>query len=263
MSTVAKIRETEPEAPAAGGAPHVLVAINAVMDELSREGIAKDRNNAQQNYRFRGIDDVYNALAPILARHKLVIKPRGLGRTCEERQSSTGKPIFYVNVAMEFDLISAVDGSRETAGPFYGEAQDMADKATNKAQSAAYKYMAMQQFCIPTEGDNDADATTHEVAARPKAVDMAITLLRGCGDGGLFKEAWAKNIDGWKKVLSPEDLGRLGQVKKELVAKFVREAAEAMAREEAAKPKGGGGESFASDDPFDDEIPFIRKWGVL
>jgi hypothetical protein len=43
---------------------------------------------------------------------------------------------------------------------------DSGDKATNKAMSASYKYMAMQLFCIPTEGDNDADATTHEVVAR-------------------------------------------------------------------------------------------------
>lgn len=43
---------------------------------------------------------------------------------------------------------------------------DSADKATNKAMSAAYKYAAMQAFCIPTEGDNDADAHTHDVAPR-------------------------------------------------------------------------------------------------
>jgi DNA-directed RNA polymerase specialized sigma24 family protein len=32
--------------------------------------------------------------------------------------------------------------------------------------SAAYKYMAMEVFAIPTEGDNDADATTHEVKSK-------------------------------------------------------------------------------------------------
>ena len=30
--------------------------------------------------------------------------------------------------------------------------------------SAAYKYAAFQAFAIPTEGDNDADAYTHDVA---------------------------------------------------------------------------------------------------
>ena len=40
---------------------------------------------------------------------------------------------------------------------------DRSDKATNKAMSAAYKYAALQAFAIPTEGDNDADASTPEV----------------------------------------------------------------------------------------------------
>lgn len=48
----------------------------------------------------------------------------------------------------------------------FGEAMDSADKATNKAMSAAYKYAALMAFAIPTEGDNDADATTYEVAPR-------------------------------------------------------------------------------------------------
>jgi hypothetical protein len=37
--------------------------------------------------------------------------------------------------------------------------------------SAAYKYAAFQTFCIPTEGDNDADAVTHVVQRAP-VVDM-------------------------------------------------------------------------------------------
>jgi hypothetical protein len=35
----------------------VYAAINAVQGELARDGIAKDRNNAQQGYKFRGIDE--------------------------------------------------------------------------------------------------------------------------------------------------------------------------------------------------------------
>jgi hypothetical protein len=46
---------------------------------------------------------------------------------------------------------------------------DSGDKATNKAMSAAYKYMAFQTFAIPTEGDNDADNHTHEAAPKAKA----------------------------------------------------------------------------------------------
>lgn len=144
----------------------VYQAIAAVAATMSEHGIAKARKNQAQGYSFRGIDDVYNALGPVLARNGLVVLPRTLSRECVERQTNKGSPLFYVTVEVEFDFVSAEDGSKHTVKT-YGEAMDSADKATNKAMSAAYKYAAMQAFCIPTEGDNDADAHTHEVAARP------------------------------------------------------------------------------------------------
>lgn len=165
MSAVAKLRPEEPTAETTG--PAVYAAIAAVMADVAKEGIAKDRNNAQQGYRFRGIDDVYNALAPILARHGLLMLPRVLARDVTERQSRNGATLFYVTVEVEFSLVAAADGSSHVIKTF-GEAQDSGDKATNKAMSAAYKYAAMQAFCIPTEGDNDADATTHDIEPAPR-----------------------------------------------------------------------------------------------
>lgn len=141
-------------------------AIAAVAAEMCHSGIEKGRRNQQQGYQFRGIDDVYNALAPVLAKHGLCFLPRVLARTCEERQTKNGGALFYVTVEAEFDLVAASDGSKHTIRTF-GEAMDSADKATNKAMSAAYKYAAMQAFCIPTEGDNDADAHTPD--PKPKA----------------------------------------------------------------------------------------------
>ena len=145
-------------------APHVIVAMNAVTAELAGEGISKSRANQQQGYKFRGIDEVLNALSRIIADNKLVIIPHVQSREITERQTKSGGALFSVVVNVTYTFVSALDGSRETVGPFDGEAMDSADKATNKAMSAAYKYMAIQTFCIPTEGDNDADATTHEVA---------------------------------------------------------------------------------------------------
>lgn len=43
----------------------VYKAINAVQHDLAALGISKDRKNAAHGYSFRGIDDVYNALAPL------------------------------------------------------------------------------------------------------------------------------------------------------------------------------------------------------
>ena len=147
----------------------VYQAINKVQAELAHTGISKTRTNTQgSGYKFRGIDDVFNALSPLLATHGLCILPRMLTRTCEERRSKSGGNLFYVTVEAEFDLVAAEDGSKHTIRTF-GEAMDSGDKATNKAMSAAYKYAAMQAFSIPTEGDNDTENHTHEVMPKPKA----------------------------------------------------------------------------------------------
>lgn len=146
----------------------VYAAINAIQKELNKTGITKGHKNAQQGYQFRGIDDVYNALSPLLAEHGLCILPRVLTRTMVERKSNSGGALFSVCVEAEFDFVCSEDGSKHTVKTF-GEAMDSGDKATNKALSAAYKYACIQAFAIPTEGENDADAVTHEVAAKTEA----------------------------------------------------------------------------------------------
>ena len=180
----------------------VYQAIASVAATMAESGIAKARKNQAQGYSFRGIDDVYNALGPVLARNGLVVLPRTLSRECIERQTAKGSPLFYVTVEVEFDFVSAEDGSKHTVKT-YGEAMDSADKATNKAMSAAYKYAAMQAFCIPTEGDNDADAHTHEVAPKPaprvNEAEAALILdsLREAANGGLnaLQERFKKIAD--------------------------------------------------------------------
>lgn len=163
---------------------NVYQAIAAVIAALGKDGITKDRKNASQGYNFRGIDDMYNALSPLLAKHKLLVLPRMLQRSVTERESKNGGALFYVVVTAEFDFISAVDGSKHVVGPMYGEAMDSGDKATNKAMSAAYKYAAMQAFCIPTEGDNDADSPTHEVVSVGAAAkSYAQRFIKAIEDG--------------------------------------------------------------------------------
>lgn len=161
----------------------VYQAINAVQAALSVEGIGKNRVNSQgSGYKFRGIDDVYQALSPLLAKHGLVIVPRMVGRECVERTSKNGGALFYVTVEAEFDFIAAEDGSHHTARTF-GEAMDSGDKATNKAMSAAYKYAAFQTFAIPTEGNPDADAETHEVVRgmHPSRVQEWVDAIAAAG----------------------------------------------------------------------------------
>ena len=175
----------------------VYQAINAIQFALSKIGITKEGRNTQgAGYNFRGIDQVYNTLSPLLAEHKLCILPRVVKSMQTERQSSSNKTLIYSYVTMEFDLVSSEDGSKHTICTV-GEAFDSGDKSMNKAMSAAYKYAAFQAFAIPTEGDNDADAHTHEVAAKK----VVITPSQGIAD-----------------TIPPEEMQYLKELAVELIA---------------------------------------------
>lgn len=165
----------------------VYKAINAVQKELASSGIEKSRRNQQgSGYNFRGIDDVYNAVTPLLVQHGLCIIPRVISQKTTDRTSSKGSALIYATVEVEFDFVSVVDGSTHLVRTF-GEAMDSGDKATNKAMSAAYKYAAIMTFGIPTEGDNDTENTTHEVAPAidPRITDAAMHLM-GLGDDDML-----------------------------------------------------------------------------
>jgi hypothetical protein len=140
----------------------ILKGINSVQAALCKEGIAKSRKNQQQGYSFRGIDDMYNELSPLLAENGVVILPSYSELTVTERENKNGTILFYTRIKGVFTFRSVKDAS-EVHASTYGEAMDSGDKSTNKAMSAALKYALMQTFTIPTEGDNDSENQTHEV----------------------------------------------------------------------------------------------------
>lgn len=148
-----------------GKVPHVFTAVAEVMEAIGKTGIAKGRQNQQQGYAFRGIDDIYNDLSPLFVKAGLLVFPLVLERTQEERIAGSGKPIFFTTVKVRYTLRSAFDASWQVVET-YGEGMDSADKSTNKAMSAALKYALIQVLLIPTEGDNDADAKTPEVKGK-------------------------------------------------------------------------------------------------
>lgn len=181
----------------------VYAAISRVACALAEQGIRKEKKQGSQvNYAFRGIDDIYNALAPELVKNKLLILPRYTERTCVERTSKSGGALFYITVRGDFDFVSTEDGSIHTVTT-YGEAMDSGDKATNKAMSIAYKYAAFQAFCIPTEETAiDADAEVHHL--KPADADQILaefTQYAGAeNDSKKLQEQYAstwQRLNGW------------------------------------------------------------------
>lgn len=145
---------------------NIYQAISAVMADVGAVG--KNSKNTQQNFMFRGIDAVMNALNPALIKHKVFVVPEVLEMTREERTTKNGSALIYTIARMRYTFY-AEDGSNVQA-VVLGEAMDSGDKSCNKAMAIAFKYACFQVFCIPTEELKDPDAESHEVIPAPEDV---------------------------------------------------------------------------------------------
>ena len=122
--------------------------------------IGKDKINSQQGFKYRGIDQVYNALNPVMAELGIFFCPEVLDQKREERVTKNGSVLTYTLLTMRF-TVYAPDGSNVSM-TVVGEGMDSGDKSSNKAMSVAMKYAMFQLFCIPTEELKDPDADVYQ-----------------------------------------------------------------------------------------------------
>jgi hypothetical protein len=173
-------------APAADAEPpRLAVVLPRVAADI--RAVGKDQRNETQNYRFRGIDDLLNAVHEPLARHGVSILPTVVERIADERTTRNGAVMTVVVLTMDFTFVGPAGDTLVVRT--IGEAHDTADKATNKAMSAAMKYALILTFTVPTADMDDADRTTAERPAVPPAaeslarIDAAAALLGRDRDG--------------------------------------------------------------------------------
>ncbi len=160
-------------------------AICSVMNEIG--AIGKNKKNQQQGFAYRGIDDVMNALQPLLSKHKVFVTPEIMEQRREERQTAKGGNLIYSICTVKYTFYTT-DGSSVSA-IVIGEGMDSGDKATNKAMSIAYKYACFQVFCIPTEEMKDPDEETPEESKPTKKTLTQNQIKR------LYAIAHKANID--------------------------------------------------------------------
>ena len=134
---------------------NIYEAISAIMTDT--EAIKKDRKNTQQNFNFRGIDDVYNAIHPLLAKHGVFSVPNVVDMQTEERVTQKGTTMIYRILRINYTFYSS-DGTSVVA-TVVGEANDSGDKACAKAMAIGHKYALLQILSIPTEDMHDPDAS--------------------------------------------------------------------------------------------------------
>lgn len=170
-------------------------AIIGVMSDIGV--IGKEKKNAQQGFKYRGVDDVMNALQPVMVQHGLFVVPEIIDQKREERQTNRGGNLIYSVCTVRYTFY-AKDGSSVQC-VVVGEGMDSGDKATNKAMSIAFKYACFQVFCIPTEEMKDPDAEVHTVAPREepkiaaatdKANEVKKLLVKISGDKTIAQQVW-------------------------------------------------------------------------
>ena len=104
----------------------IFKAISGVMSDIG--SISKDRLNDKQKYKFRGIDDVYNALQPALIKHHVFCVPHVKKVHREERKTSSGGNLIYTVVDVDYTFYCSEDGS-EIIVSMCGEGMDSGDKS--------------------------------------------------------------------------------------------------------------------------------------
>ena len=143
------------------GQPTVHELMSRVMRDVRNVG--KNGENKSQNYMFRGVDDAIGALAQPLRDHGVFMTPEVLDFQTELRGRQNA---VMMRVAFHFH---GPAGDHVTAITM-GEASDFADKASNKAMSAALKYALIHTFMIPVDsrslddGDRDHPEGHHSPA---------------------------------------------------------------------------------------------------
>jgi len=125
---------------------------------IGKDRSSKDRSGAEQ-FKYRGIDQVYNALNPVMAELGIFFCPEILDLKREERTTRNGAVLTYTVMTIRYTAY-APDGS-SVSMTVVGEGMDSGDKSCNKAMSVAMKYAMFQLFCIPTEEMKDPDAEVY------------------------------------------------------------------------------------------------------
>lgn len=133
-------------------------AILAVSRAVARAELSKRRADDGEGYSYWAVDDIREALAPILVRHRLCVLPRVLQHHVSSELDATGMRLARAEVRMCYTVLSALDGSGHDIEAI-GEALDATDKASSKAVAAAFKNAFVQLFGI-VEGERRAAPET-------------------------------------------------------------------------------------------------------
>ena len=206
----------------------IVKLLSQVMAEVG--AVRKGDKNQQQNFNFRGVDAVVNAVSPALRKAGVIVTPQVIDyQYGSVTVGSKGTVMGHVKVMVRYTFHAPDGSSLETIVP--AESFDSGDKATAKAMSVAFRTCLLQTLCLPTD-EVDPDATSYERApsratpshpamqarqedapvvpiggggASQKQIGAIKALLRGVGLGGDAAKTFITSTIG-RDVASVNDL---------------------------------------------------------
>lgn len=135
-----------------------LIHDNMIAIQKDVEPIRKEQENLHQKFKFRGVDDVYNALSGVFVKHEVIILPTVLNYDHEviRKTDKDGgeKVTLRANVIIKYVFLAKDGSTIDTIS--CGEGVDYGDYATAIANSNALKQCLLQMFLIPTEDIMDS-----------------------------------------------------------------------------------------------------------
>jgi len=134
----------------------------AVMAEV--QGVAKKDKNTTQNFSFRGIDAVLNAVGPAFRKHGGFVTQNIMNVDYSTMLSNKGSSLNVVRAIVRFNIFGS-EGEPVT-GDVAAEAFDSGDKATAKMMSVALRTFLLQVLLLPTD-EPDPDSQSYELGEQP------------------------------------------------------------------------------------------------
>ena len=206
----------------------IIKLLSAVMEDAG--AVRKSERNTHQNFNFRGIDAVVNAVSPALRKHGVVVLPtvnECIYETVVVGQNKTAMGHIRLDVTYAF---YAPDGSTVSAR-VSAESMDSGDKATAKAMSVAFRTALLQVLCLPTD-DTDPDASTYErspsqIASKPLKTEIGTKVTEP--EQGKPSANEKHSDDGGNKLVTENQIKMMHQVLKQI------EGDEALLHELAGK----------------------------
>ena len=141
---------------------NVFQAVSDVMNDV-RE-VRKTGRNSSQNFNFRGIDAVMNAVGPKLREHGVIVTPIHADLAGVEVDAGRKKAKDTSGIVTYRWF--GPDGSYFDS-QVYAEGRDYADKGGAKTMSVALRTCILQTLCLPTD---DPDPDEDYIESSPAAV---------------------------------------------------------------------------------------------